>query len=291
MKKIVALLLALLLSFSLAALAEEIVNTGIWEKRAYVDEFDLPTDEYYISNKTPIIGKFSNSATTDSELKSYLIIDTNYIGIKLIEYGDNIVKNSYSKSQVYNTVMMDPAGEKYYFDGYMSSGSDRIIYSEETYDLILSALCKNGTVRFAITEENNPTTKYIITIDDTTGIIQFLPVDTIYDVHEGRAEIGINGQYGYIDTSGNIVIQPQYTDAGMFSEGLACVVKGGKWGYIDTEGNEVIPFIYDNANLFSNGLAEVSLNGKIGFIDKTGIPSSLLNTMMLRDFLKTVLLQ
>lgn len=68
MKKItLALLLVLvLLAGGIVAYAEPTSDTGIWERRAYVDEFDLPTDEYYISNREPIVGKFSNSATTDS---------------------------------------------------------------------------------------------------------------------------------------------------------------------------------------------------------------------------------
>lgn len=34
---------------------------------------------------------------------------------------------------------------------------------------ILDALKKGGTVRFAITEKDDPLTKYVISIDDATG--------------------------------------------------------------------------------------------------------------------------
>ena len=59
MKKFAAALLAFALLISSAvgwAESETTQDTGIWEKRAYVDEFDLPTDEYYISNAEPIVG-------------------------------------------------------------------------------------------------------------------------------------------------------------------------------------------------------------------------------------------
>ena len=75
MKKFAAALLVFALLVSSAVVwaeSETTTDTGIWEKRAYVDEFDLPTDEYYISNKEPIVGKFSNSATTDSPLYAFI---------------------------------------------------------------------------------------------------------------------------------------------------------------------------------------------------------------------------
>ena len=78
MKKLAAALLVFALLVSSAVVgaeSETTTDTGIWEKRAYVDEFDLPTDEYYISNKEPIVGKFSNSATTDSPLCVYIYVD------------------------------------------------------------------------------------------------------------------------------------------------------------------------------------------------------------------------
>ena len=47
--------------------------------------------------------------------------------------------------------------------------------------------------------------------------------------------------------------------------------KNDKWGYIDTTGNVIIPFKYEYGNiLFTGGLAPVNLNGKYGYIDKTG---------------------
>ena len=42
------------------------------------------------------------------------------------------------------------------------------------------------------------------------------------------------------------------------------------WGYIDTTGKMVIPAKYESASYFDNGRAEVVLNGVIHNIDKTG---------------------
>ena len=42
--------------------------------------------------------------------------------------------------------------------------------------------------------------------------------------------IRINNLVGYVDDSGTVVVQPQFSDARAFSEGLAAVSVGGRWG-------------------------------------------------------------
>ncbi len=275
MKKFAAALLVFALLISSAVVwaeSETTTDTGIWEKRFFVDEFDLPTDEYYISNKEPIVGKFSNSATTDSPLYVYIFVeDVSYVSIRLIEYGSNIVKNSYSDSRDYDVAMMDTFGERYYFDGTMYSGYDQIFFTEEESDTIIDALCENGTVRFAITETDNATTKYNFTIEDTTGFFNILPYNEIGAFSEGLAKVGKRGKYGFIDTNGDLVIPCEYSNVSSFSEGLVSVQnEDGKWGFIDTNGNNIIPCEYDETGVFVNGLAAVNENGKYGFIDTEG---------------------
>jgi hypothetical protein len=56
---------------------------------------------------------------------------------------------------------------------------------------------------------------------------------------------GFEGKWGYIDTSGKMVIEPQFKDALFFSGGLANVSPPtdeeirGIWGYIDKSGKFV----------------------------------------------------
>lgn len=84
---------------------------------------------------------------------------------------------------------------------------------------------------------------------------------------------------GYIDKTGNFVIQPrpELGQAYDFSEGLAQVQTQGGFGYIDKTGKIVIPPQFSGAEPFSGGLAEVSLHGENvlgndlhGYIDKDG---------------------
>lgn len=61
----------------------------------------------------------------------------------------------------------------------------------------------------------------------------------------------------------------QYYIGGL-SEGLIAVSKGGKYGYINTSGDMVISAKWDTADEFSSGYAFVEKNGKYGLINKKG---------------------
>lgn len=58
-----------------------------------------------------------------------------------------------------------------------------------------------------------------------------------------------------------------------FSEGLAAVKMGYKYGYIDTTGKLVVRMEYDKAEPFSEGVALVKIDEKdvySGYIDQNG---------------------
>lgn len=78
------------------------------------------------------------------------------------------------------------------------------------------------------------------------------------------------GKELYIDVKGEIIIPENYTELGLFSEGLVSAKKNGKFGFIDASGETAISFLYDSAGFFCQGLALVSKNKKYGFIDKEG---------------------
>ena len=48
------------------------------------------------------------------------------------------------------------------------------------------------------------------------------------------------GRWGYINSTGKFVLEPQYEDALPFSDFLAPVKVEGKWGYINGEGKFII---------------------------------------------------
>lgn len=149
--------------------AADLTDTGMWEIAYYVDEFRMPTDEAYIRNAEMIVGTFSNSATTNSELLVRFIVDADSLAIILYEYGSSQVKNSYSsKSQDYDVTMMDANGKKHFLTGYIFSDSDRIYFLSGDEEIVLNALKENGTIRFAITESDRKTNSYIFAIEDSS---------------------------------------------------------------------------------------------------------------------------
>lgn len=75
---------------------------------------------------------------------------------------------------------------------------------------------------------------------------------------------------GYMDTSGDVVISPQYDRALPFSSGMAAVQKNGLWGFIDLEGKVQVPLIYEGVRPYSGNLGGVIRNKKLGFVDKQG---------------------
>ena len=90
--------------------------------------------------------------------------------------------------------------------------------------------------------------------------------------------------WGFINTSGAVIVKGQYSWAEPFKEGIARVgimigepyLKNGapavvgNEGYIDRTGKQITSLEFDKAWDFSNGMAQVELKGKWGYIDKTG---------------------
>jgi hypothetical protein len=86
----------------------------------------------------------------------------------------------------------------------------------------------------------------------------------------GLAAVFENAKWGYIDTTGKLVIQPQFEWAYSFDEKLAPVVKSGKIGFIDKTGKIVIEPVYERADEFVNGIASVWKNGKYSYVTSKG---------------------
>ena len=84
------------------------------------------------------------------------------------------------------------------------------------------------------------------------------------------------GLSGYVDMSGNLVVDFKYSDAFSFTKGgLACVKdsESGLYGYIDTSGKSIIDFKFSFALSFTDhGLACVKdrENGLFGYINTSG---------------------
>lgn len=92
------------------------------------------------------------------------------------------------------------------------------------------------------------------------------------DFSNGLAAVSTDGQkWGYIDTKGNVVIEPKFERAGIFEGGAAKAKLKGKYGIIDRTGKWLIKPKYDNISTFQNGVASVFLkNERMGYINTRG---------------------
>ena len=80
-----------------------------------------------------------------------------------------------------------------------------------------------------------------------------------------------NLNWGFADKKGTVVIKPQFTAVGNFSEGKCAVANiAGEWGYIDQQGKIIINYQYSTANGFTNGKAIVHSGRDWGVIDDKG---------------------
>ena len=125
---------------------------------------------------------------------------------------------------------------------------------------------------FACFSQNDKDGKVIYGYIDNTGaqkiVPQFSEAQLFSDGMAGVANK--DGKWGFIDTKGQIVINYQFNYVQSYKEGLCIVYDGKNYGYIDKSGKYVINPQFEEASPFSEGLASVRMTGKYGYIDKTG---------------------
>ena len=104
---------------------------------------------------------------------------------------------------------------------------------------------------------------------DTTGKWVIDPqFEGVAGFADGRAPVKVGGRIGYVDLTGKFVVNPQYDQGNAFDEGYASFANGGKWGFIDTKGQEVCAAKFLAVGNFSDGLAPAQTEDGWGFIDR-----------------------
>lgn len=77
-------------------------------------------------------------------------------------------------------------------------------------------------------------------------------------------------KWGYIDTTGKVIIEPQFDFADAFSDGIAAVELNGKTGYINKSGQKVIEAQYEEGTSFDGNYAIAKQGEKYGIIGRLG---------------------
>lgn len=145
----------------------ESTSAKIWSMNYYVDDFDEPTDEWYIMNNTPFAGTFSNSATTDSSLTATILVDfENEVTFFLYEYGRNQVKNSSERYvDEYDITMRTADGADHNITGTLYCGGDRIFIDDKYIDEVITALKSGEKVMFRIVNSERTVESYLLKIN------------------------------------------------------------------------------------------------------------------------------
>jgi hypothetical protein len=107
---------------------------------------------------------------------------------------------------------------------------------------------------------------YIINARTQREILLTEEIIEMKSFHEGLAPAKFNNGFeGYIDTTGNVAIKPQYLQVGYFDHGIAWAKElNGLIGFIDGNGNWVIEpkFIAAKSMDHASGLARVEYEGR-----------------------------
>lgn len=172
--------------------------------------------------------------------------------------------------------------------GYMDKTGSWII-KPEVYNAFAF---HSGLARAALPDKASRTGVREVYLDKTGKVaidLSSIPTNNSEGFSDGLARFAVSSDgkgflpQGYMDTTGKIVIKPQFQGADDFSEGMAAVftTKPAKIeteehqeditaGFIDKTGKMVIKPQFEFYQPFSEGLAFVSVRGRMGAIDKTG---------------------
>ena len=116
-----------------------------------------------------------------------------------------------------------------------------------------SAIEKNGNIIFTLKEANEVRLF-------SEGLAAFSIADAVNYM-----------SWGFVDKTGNQIINAQFDEVGDFTEGKCAVMnKEGKWGYIDKSGKIIINYQFDEAAPFKGEKAIVTIDNKAGVIDNEG---------------------
>lgn len=114
----------------------------VWKTDFYVNEFDEPTEEKYIH--TEVLGKFSNSVTTNSDLRVRILIDKKNIKINLYEYATN---HPVKGRGFFNFKAKKDNGEIMEFKTYNSDNGSNFV-EDEYVEKLCKFITYNGEIKF-----------------------------------------------------------------------------------------------------------------------------------------------
>ena len=128
---------------------------------------------------------------------------------------------------------------------------------EGIYRIWFSDMSEGRVAVFSNTYPDFPM-KAILDEDIKLAGVQYFPI------------LSKNKLYGFVNSLGQVTVEPQYDFVDDFSFRAALVGRGDKISYIDTRGNLLTDFLWDDGFSFRGELAVVVSDGAEGVINKAG---------------------
>lgn len=120
-------------------------------------------------------------------------------------------------------------------------------------------MAMNDDFKWGIPKKNSPW-------DKEKEILPF-EFDDINTPTDNYYPVKYQGKWGlFFSLKKEMVIEPQYEDSLVISEGLWGVKKDGAWGFVDIFNNNIIPFKYDKISNFCVGYTLVYTNSNTSII-------------------------
>jgi len=152
---------------------------------------------------------------------------------------------------------------------------DGIITLPALYDFI-----GTGNENYSVVRRNQSWGLFNLVTHEVKLIEEASCLGTCYD---GLCRINVGGTYnietnkisggkwGYYALDKGIAIEPSFSMAKSFSEGIAAIQIESKWGFINKNGEMVVPCEYDDLiSSYSDGKGELLMNDNIYVFDKDG---------------------
>ena len=125
---------------------------SLFEIKYFVDEFGDPTESGYISQKVFSTGTFSNSATTNSDIKWSLILSKDEAAFVIYEYSRTRLTGSYGFPDEYDVSIKAGDGTVYTFP--CKNYSDRISVPDKDLTTFTYIFLAGGNVKISIKEDS-----------------------------------------------------------------------------------------------------------------------------------------
>ncbi len=108
-----------------------------------------------------------------------------------------------------------------------------------------------------------------VVVDKNGNLVSKDKFDDVGELSNGLINVK-KGNWGFIDSLGDVLIPTKFKFADKFSNGLAIVSDGKLYSYINTSGELIAPYEFTRVTRFDGKLARVSQGNKNGFMNVAG---------------------